>query len=605
MSCLVLLLLIANSLWADTMESAYEEGRNFANSVHKDVTVKATEVPGSQTATPKEAALAANGNLSGAAQSALADNEAGKTVISTAQIRERFVLDPKTDPLFKALEGRTAEEVLNIKDEPTGVVEGGVVKKTCEEGGEAITYECLENRHVVPQVPVKTATLNVNHLTFTPTYTQESYVIKKGNFWRHTSYGTRNKHTGYSVNLAKEINAFKSQFCPGFTSIDCHTKQVFNIDCNHIQGFNVNGGTITDSNNILTIASTEPYLNITLYHKTYEGEAIDEWTGCNSFEQMVDQGLCQYGERTLSQGAATRNINGYAIFKDAWQYRQIYHCKMVKDECSQLRAQGCYQVGSKCKEYKQNKCWIYEQEYHCPDGKKGLSKAKTPNSGAFCLTGNCHDASYEANAEMLDAISRLSVLKEIQNDLRANKPDVKIFKGNSYQCSRNCLSFKDCCGGMKGWGISLHLTGCKPEEKQLAQMRQQSLCRQVGNTYCAEKVLGKCVKKKTSFCCFGTKFARIIQEQGRQQLGIGWGDPKCPDCRALTIDELARIDLSKVDFREVFADIMNKYKQPNVNALQDRVNQRINENLTRITDGLTTNNPTPHTGIVYDKKDGL
>ena len=158
---------------------------------------------------------------------------------------------------------------------------------------------------------------------------------------------------------------------------------------------------------------------------------------------------------------------------------------------------------------------------------------------------------------------------------------------------------------MKGWGISLHLTGCKPEEKQLAQMRQQSLCRQVGNTYCAERILGKCVKKKTSFCCFGTKFARIIQEQGRQQLGIGWGDAKCPDCRALTIDELTRIDLSKIDFREVFADIMNKYKQPNINALQDKVSQKINENLTRITDGLTTNKPTPQTGIVYDKKDGL
>jgi type-F conjugative transfer system mating-pair stabilization protein TraN len=529
----------------------------------------------------------------------LNNNEAGQAIISSSETRERFVIDPKTDPLFKAFDQQTPEHILNITDEPEGIAEDGVIKKTCEEGGEEITYECLENRHVVPQVPVKTTTLTVNHLAFNPTYTQETYVVKPGNFWRHTAYGTRSKHTGYSVSLPKEISAFKAQFCQGFTAQDCVTNQRFNIDCNHIQRFNINSGSITDSNNILTIATTVPSLNITLYHRTYEGEAIDEWTGCDSFEQMVDEGLCQYGSRTLTQGAATRNINGYQIFKNEWQYRQIYHCKMIKDECDPLRAEGCYQVGSKCKERRQNKCWIYTQEYHCPNGKKRLGKVKSP-AGAFCLTGNCHDASYLANTEMLDAIARLNVLKEVQNDIRANQNDVKIFKGTSYQCSRNCLSFKDCCGGMRGWGVSLRFTNCKPEEKQLAQMRQRNLCHQVGNTYCAKKVLGKCVAKKTSFCCFGTKFAKIIQEQGRQQLGIGWGEAKCPDCRALTVTELTRIDLSKINFSEVFADLMSKYKQPNIQALQERVSQRINDNLTNLTQSLS-----PQTGIVYDKKDGL
>jgi len=607
----MLLCLISNSLLAKTpMESSYEEGTNFANSLQDQVKAAVSntnlaEVPGYQTSTPKEAELynKDQGNLSEEAQQALTENEAGQDLINVSKTRQRFVIDPNTDPLFNVFENQTAEEILNIKDEPEGSGEDGVVQKTCEEGGEEVTYECLENRHVVPQVPIKTATLTVNHLPFSATYTQESYVVKEGNFWRHTEWGTRSKHTGYLVSLPQEINAFKTEFCKGFIAQDSSTNKVLNIDCDQIKGFKINSGSVTESNDILTIATGDAFLNITLNHTTYEGEAIDEWTGCDSFEQMVDQGLCQYGTRTLSQGPATRNINGYQIFKDEWQYRQIYNCKMIKDECSSLRARGCVQMGSSCKEWKQNKCWIYEQKYHCPSGKRMLQKVKAPESEAFCLTGNCHDTSYTTNGEMLEAISRLSMLKEVQNDLRINNHDVKIFKGDSYQCSRNCLNFKDCCGGMKGWGVSLKLTDCKPEEKQLAKMREQGLCHQVGQTYCAKKdpVLKKCIKKKTSFCCFGTKFAKILQEQGRPQLGIGWGNEKCPDCRPLTITELSKIDLSKIDFREVFADLMKKYKQPNINALQERVSQKINDKFKRIQEDLKTKTTTVKTGNVYEE----
>jgi type-F conjugative transfer system mating-pair stabilization protein TraN len=614
----VIFMLMVNTIVAETMESTYEETKQTANSLHNNAATavknsKLAEVPGYQSSQPKETQLMSRGNLSDPALQTLNNNEAGQAIISSSETRERFVIDPKTDPLFKVFDQQTPENILNITDEPEGIAEDGVIKKTCEEGGEEITYECLENRHVVPQVPLKTATLTVNHLAFSPKHEPHKELF-------HRLLGIPGEQNGWALTLAKDITAFRSQFCPGFIARDIKTGATFNLDCTRIQNFKVNEGVVAETNTMIDVVVPsfvlvninsffwrvhqvrQPIpasLNITLYHDTYEGEAIDEWTGCDNFEQMVDEGLCQYGSRTLTQGAATRNINGYQIFKNEWQYRQIYHCKMIKDECDPLRAEGCYQVGSKCKERRQNKCWIYTQEYHCPNGKKRLGKVKSP-AGAFCLTGNCHDASYLANTEMLDAIARLNVLKEVQNDIRANQNDVKIFKGTSYQCSRNCLSFKDCCGGMRGWGVSLRFTNCKPEEKQLAQMRQRNLCHQVGNTYCAKKVLGKCVAKKTSFCCFGTKFAKIIQEQGRQQLGIGWGEAKCPDCRALTVTELTRIDLSKINFSEVFADLMSKYKQPNIQALQERVSQRINDNLTNLTQSLS-----PQTGIVYDKKDGL
>lgn len=610
---LVLLLFFTVNCSSGTLESSYEEGTIYANSLQEQVkanlsTINKAEILGFTTDNPPEAALYNNvKRIDGQARQSLQTSDVGQTITETAKTRQRFTIDPNTDPLFKSAQEQSMEEILNIKDEPAvSTTAEGVIEKTCEEGGEDINYECFENRYVVPQVPIKTVTLTVNHLTFSPTYKDERYVVKAGNFWRSTEYGTRQKQHGWSLTLPKEINAFKAAFCPGFVARDINTGATFNIDCARIKDFKINNGIVVEANGVLTITTTEKSLNITLYHDTFEGEEIDEWrSDCDIFEQMVEQDLCQYGERVLTQGAETRNINDYLITKDAWQYRQLYHCKMIKDECSILRSQGCYQVSSRCKEQRQNKCWIYEQKYQCPNGKLSLNATKTPELEAFCLTGNCHDTSYQANGEMLDVVSRLSVLKAVQDDIRLqNNSDgnFKIFTGTPYKCSRNCVNFKDCCGGMKGWGVSLHLAGCKPEEKQLAEMRQKNLCHQVGTTYCAKKFMGKCLKKKTSFCCFGTKFAKLLQEQGRPQLGLDWGTKECPNCRALTIAELSKLDLSKMDFRELFDDVMKKYKQPDLNNLREVTKKQIAENMKRIADGLQ---PKAKSGVVGENQDSL
>jgi conjugal transfer mating pair stabilization protein TraN len=138
---------------------------------------------------------------------------------------------------------------------------------------------------------------------------------------------------------------------------------------------------------------------------------------------------------------------------------------------------------------------------------------------------------------------------------------------------------------MKGWGVSLQLANCSEEEKALAKKREKSLCHTIG-TYCHKKTLGKCVTKKTSFCCFGSKLARLVQAQGRAQLGLGWGEPEAPDCRALTVEELTRLNLSKLDFRELFEDMMKKYRPPDVQKLQERTLHKIEENLKQMESGV-------------------
>lgn len=63
------------------------------------------------------------------------------------------------------------------------------------------------------------------------------------------------------------------------------------------------------------------------------------------------------------------------------------------------------------------------------------------------------------------------------------------------------------------------------------------------------------VSKEYIYCCFPTKLARAIQQGGRTQLGLGWGNAETPDCRGFTPSELQRINFSTLDLSEIFEEI--------------------------------------------------
>jgi hypothetical protein len=75
------------------------------------------------------------------------------------------------------------------------------------------------------------------------------------------------------------------------------------------------------------------------------------------------------------------------------------------------------------------------------------------------------------------------------------------------------------------------------------------------------KVFGKkikCLQRAKYYCCFNSKLARIIHEQGRPQLNTdirNWGSGKHPNCRGFTPEEFASLDLDKIDLSEYIDDI--------------------------------------------------
>jgi conjugal transfer mating pair stabilization protein TraN len=101
------------------------------------------------------------------------------------------------------------------------------------------------------------------------------------------------------------------------------------------------------------------------------------------------------------------------------------------------------------------------------------------------------------------------------------------------------------------------LQGCDNQDMEAGMLRGSGMCHEVG-TYCSSKILGICVQKAKSQCCFNSKLGRIIQEQGRPQLKAftnGWGDVKSPNCRGFTAEEFQALDFSKMDLSEYYTEI--------------------------------------------------
>ncbi|MEO3715631.1 conjugal transfer protein TraN [Roseateles flavus] len=108
--------------------------------------------------------------------------------------------------------------------------------------------------------------------------------------------------------------------------------------------------------------------------------------------------------------------------------------------------------------------------------------------------------------------------------------------------------------------VALSLASCNQDEGRLAMQEGAHLCHTVG-TYCSSciRILGKCVaciERTTGKCCFNSVLSRIVNEQGRNQLGRGWGSGEAPDCTGFSVNELQSLNFSTMDLTEFYASIV-------------------------------------------------
>ena len=126
--------------------------------------------------------------------------------------------------------------------------------------------------------------------------------------------------------------------------------------------------------------------------------------------------------------------------------------------------------------------------------------------------------------------------------------------------------------------LAIQLSGllsCEDAEQVPAMKRDNRLCHGVGS-YCSMRlpIIRTCIETTETYCCFNSRLSRIINEQGRAQLGRGWGGAQGPDCSGFALTQLQALDFSRLDLSEFYAEIAPTL--PNLGDLQQRAQQKVN-----------------------------
>ena len=173
----------------------------------------------------------------------------------------------------------------------------------------------------------------------------------------------------------------------------------------------------------------------------------------------------------------------------------------------------------------------------------------------YCVGAGCETVRPQANTGFVEATTRLNMAIELGGE-EFDREDMRFFKGKRQRCHIHFGGLANCC---KDSGLLVGLANCSASEKELAKERNAGNTHYLGK-YCSRKIIfGICVRRSRAWCVFGSKLGRILQQQGRKQLGIGWSS-----CRGLTVPEIEGIDFANLDLSEFTENLMDGSMEPSV-----------------------------------------
>jgi hypothetical protein len=229
------------------MKSSYEAGESFAGSL-KDLPkesiseIKMTEVPGFKTEMPPQSHVNKNGNFEEAIHQSMNDSEAGKNIIENAKNRQRFEIDPQTDPLFKVYDKESAEEMLAIKNNPEKIEEQGTDQQNCDEGGDEILENCNDTLYVNVTKTIKHVPVRINLETLYKKWLVHMGTFKENDIkhWGYLSYHAHclpleqkiERLAGVGESGIANPAYFKKIVCPILKKLDANLND---LDCDTVK----------------------------------------------------------------------------------------------------------------------------------------------------------------------------------------------------------------------------------------------------------------------------------------------------------------------------------------------------------------------------------
>ena len=332
---------------------------------------------------------------------------------------------------------------------------------------------------------------------------------------------------------------------------------------------------------IAEIACAAPDPRYTPYAVTTDSSvdtAPDE-SQCSALSGNADCSL--ESEICTDANPKTRIVDGVSVTRDCWEWQRSYSCtsRSAASDCSEIEDQGtCRFVREECLTGEEP-CETWERIYECPlPASEDAGTQYVCDGDVYCIDGSCETIERTANDEFKDAAVALQAMNEARGQF--DPATLTLFRGTRNTCSSKVFGVLNCCKG-KGFplipGISLLVAlGCDREEVLLHERDAQGLCAYVGS-YCSDKFLGVCLTKRKAYCCFESKLSRILQDQGRRQLPKPWDEPKEETCQGFTLDEFAQLDLSRMDFSEVYAEFTEAARLPDELETSVLIQQKIED----------------------------
>ena len=305
-------------------------------------------------------------------------------------------------------------------------------------------------------------------------------------------------------------------------------------------------------------------------------------------------------ETCVDPDPTTRTVNGVQITRACWNWERTYSCvgTTQASDCGELAGnpQCVYVRDEGLDDPQVGPCQVTTKVYKCPIPTAPTTQPKQYICGddVYCLDGQCEPVEREASTEFKDAVVGLHALGQAKEEF--NPDTMTLFSGKRQTCHKPVFGLVNCCAG-KASGLITTAAGaaaiaggpaaiaalatpfltmfmCSSQEKLLDVQDRMGMCHKLGQ-YCTDKVLGICTSRSTAYCCFESKLSRILQEQGRPQINKPWGSAKKETCKGFTLDEFSRLDLSKMDFTEVYAEFVDAAKLPDEIETSRQIQERI------------------------------
>jgi len=172
----------------------------------------------------------------------------------------------------------------------------------------------------------------------------------------------------------------------------------------------------------------------------------------------------------------------------------------------------------------------------------------------WCVGADCERVGAQANTGFVDAATKLNMVLEMGGE-EFDREDLRFFSGQRRACTIRWGGLANCCTNS---GLLIGLARCSRSEIELARERHAGNTHYLG-TRCARRFFGVCLKRERVWCVFGSKLGRILHEQARPQLRIGWGS-----CRGFTVAEIEAIAFDRLDLSEFTENLLDGSMAPSV-----------------------------------------